>query len=179
MKKSLITFLLMSLILAGCKQIPKDAFVITPQLLKQRQLETRRYDGIKEADLLVACSNTLQDLGYSLENSETKLGVLTASKQRDATSGAQVAGAIFLAILGGGATPIDKDQTIRVSLVVRPVIGENGKDVPNEDYVRVTFQRIVRRTDNSTYAETLLDEDLYKDFFERVSKSVFIEGQKL
>lgn len=175
----IFSIFIMALLVAGCVQMPKDSFVITPQLLKQRQIETRRYDGIKEENLIVACSNALQDLGFNLDNSETKLGVLTASKQRDATSGAQMAGAIFLALLGGGAQAIDKDQNIRVSLVVRPVNDSNGKAMTNSQFVRVTFQRIVRRTDNSTYSETLLDDQLFQDFYERVSKSVFIEAQKI
>ena len=46
-------------------------------------------------------------------------------------------------------------------------------------FVRVTFQRIVRRTDNSTYVETLGDAELYRDFFEKLSKAVFLEAQKV
>lgn len=171
--------LIIALLVAGCVQIPKDAFVVTPELLKERQIETRRYDGIKEEDLLSACSNALQDLGFNLENSETKLGLITADKQRDATNAGQVVGAVLLAMLGGGATPIDKDQNIRVSLVVRPVNDSNGKPMVSSHFVRVTFQRIVRRSDNSAYAETLNDEKLFQDFYDRVSKSVFIEAQKI
>ena len=173
-----LSLCVVTLFLASCVQMPKDAFVLTPELLKQRQIETRRYDGIKEEDLLLASSNSLQDLGFNLENSETKLGVLTASKQRDATDTAQMIGMIFLALMGQ-PTAVDKDQTIRVCLVVRPVLDSNGKPMENSEYVRVTFQRIVRRTDNSIYAQTLLDEQLFQDFFDRVSKSVFIEAQKI
>ena len=169
----------MALFVASCVQMPKDAFVVTPELLKQRQIETRRYDGIKEEDLLVACSNALQDLGFNLDNSETKLGVLTASKQRDAINGGEIAMVIFLAVLGGGPAVYSKDQTIRVSLVVRPVTDSNGKAMANSQFVRVTFQRIVRKSDNSTYAETISNERLFQDFFERVSKSVFLEAQNI
>jgi hypothetical protein len=167
------------LFLAGCVAVPPNTFVVTPELLQQRHLETRRYDGIKEADLITASANALQDLGFNLENSETKLGVLTASKQRDATSGGEVAAAVFVALLGGGAMPISKDQTIRVSFVVRPVSDSNGKATLDSHFVRVTFQRVVRRTDNSMYAETLREPELYTDFYERVSKSVFLEAQKI
>jgi hypothetical protein len=164
---------------AGCVQVPKDAFVLTPELLKQRQVETRKYSGISESELLVACSNVLQDLGFTLENSEVKLGVLTASKQRDATNATEIVGAILLAFLGGSAMAVSKDQTIRVSLVVRPAILSTGAYSTSEHFVRVTFQRIVRRTDNSVYSETLSNAELFQQFFEKVSQSVFIEGQKL
>jgi hypothetical protein len=174
-----LSIFIMALLVAGCVQMPKDSFVVTPELLKQRQIETRRYDGIKEDDLLAACSNVLQDLGFNLDNSETKLGVLTASKQRDATNSGEIAMVIVLALLGGGPGAYSKDQTIRVSLVVRPVTDSSGKAMANSHFVRVTFQRIVRKTDNSTYAETLSDDKLFQDFYERVSKSVFLEAQKI
>jgi len=171
--------LLGALVIAGCATVPENTFVVTPELLQQRQLETRRYDGLKEQDLIVASTNVLQDMGFNLENSETKLGVLTASKQRDATNAGEVAAAIFVALLGGGSMAISKDQTIRVSLVVRPVNDSNGHAMSDSHFVRVTFQRIVRRSDNSTYSETLNELELFQDFYERVSKSVFLEAQKI
>ncbi|PTQ81707.1 hypothetical protein C8R21_10885 [Nitrosospira multiformis] len=177
MKKQ-ITFLVL-LLLSGCVSIPPDSFVSTPQLLKQRQIESRRYDGLTEADLITASANVLQDLGYNLENSETKLGVLTASKERDAVNGGEIAAAVAVAILTGVAMPTSKDQTIRVALVVRPVLDSGGKQMIDSHFVRVTFQRLVRKTDNSVYGETLSDPQLYQDFYEKVSKSVFLEGQKL
>lgn len=174
-----VTSSLLAAALAGCVTLPPDAFVVTPELLKQRQIETRRYSGIKEADLIFACSNVLQDLGFNLENSETKLGVLTASKQRNALKAEEVVLAIVVAMFGGGATPISKDQTIRVSLVVRPVQETRDSKPVDEHFVRVTFQRIVRRTDNSEIAETLRNPELLQGFFDRLSRSVFLEGQKI
>jgi len=177
MKK--LPILLVAFLFTGCVTIPPNTFVVTPELLQQRRFETRRYDTIKEADLITASANVLQDLGFNLENSETKLGVLTASKQRDATDGGEVAAAIIVALLGGGAMAISKDQTIRVSLVVRPVNDSNGKAMTDSHFVRVSFQRLVRRTDNSVLAQTLREPQLYQDFYERVSKSVFLEAQKI
>lgn len=177
MKKILIPCLLI-LGLSGCITIPENTFVVTPELLKQRQLETRRYEGIKEVDLISASANVLQDLGFNLENSETKLGVITASKQRDATDAGEVVAAVFVALLGGGAMAISKDQTIRVALVVRPIT-EGAKTLIDKHFVRVTFQRVVRRTDNSVFMQTLSDSKLYEGFFEKLSKSVFLEAQKI
>lgn len=165
--------------LGGCVSIPQNAFVVTPELIQQRQLETRRFDGISEADLIVASANALQDLGFNLENSETSLGVITASKQRDAKNGGEIAAAVVVALLGGGAMAVSKDQTIRVSLVVRPVLGSDGNPLVNSNFARISFQRVIRRTDNSTFAQTMRDPELYQEFYERLSKSVFIEAQKV
>ncbi|MCX7182626.1 MAG: hypothetical protein NTY92_01520 [Nitrosospira sp.] len=174
-----LSALLIPLLLVGCVTIPPNIFVATPQLLQQRQLETRRYDGITEVDLITAGANVLQDLGFNLENSETKLGVITASKQRDATHGGEIAAAIFFAVLTGVVMPTSKDQTIRVALVIRSVTDSNGSEMTDKYFVRATFQRVVRRTDNSISSETLNDPQLYQDFFEKVSKSVFLEAQKI
>lgn len=177
MKHIFIFFLVISM--GGCVSIPPDTFVTTSERLQQRQMETRRYDNLKEVDLIVASSNVLQDLGFSLDNSEVKLGVITASKERDATNGAQIAGAIFLTLLSGAPVPYDVNQTIRVSLVVRPLHDSNGKIMSGSNFVRVSFQKVVRRSDKSEIASTLRDEQLFKDFYDKLSKSVFIEAQKI
>jgi hypothetical protein len=114
-----------------------------------------------------------------LENSESKLGVLTAVKRRDATQPGEVIFAIIISALAGSPMPYSKDQTIRVSLVVRPANDGSGNALPDSHFVRVTFQRLVRRTDNSVYAETLREPKLYEGFYYRLSKSVFIEAQKI
>lgn len=168
--------------LSGCVTMSPKAFLVSPEQLARRSIETRKYEGISEQDLISASANVLQDMGYTLDNSETKLGLLSASKQRDATNAGQIVGAIFLALMGGGATPIDKDQTIKVSLIVRPQLNPENSSVDsstNSHLVRITFQRLVRRTDNSVFAENLTDQELFSGFFEKLSKSVFFEGQKI
>jgi len=189
MKK--LTILTVLLLIIGCESIPPDAFVATPDLQQKRQIETRRYDSINETTLVSASANVLQDMGFNLENSETKLGVITASKERDATNVGEIAATTFASLLLiTPAAPIaaayligspahSKDQTIRVSLVVRPVIDSKGNSMMDNHFVRVTFQRLVRRSDNSVKVETLSDPQLYQDFFEQLSKSVFLEAQKI
>jgi hypothetical protein len=177
--RNLVVACTAAVLFSGCVTLPENAFVVTPEQLARRQIETRRYEGIKEENLLIASSNVLQDMGFSLDNSETKLGLLSASKQRDATETGEIVVAVLVALLGGGAKPISKDQTIRVSLVVRPVQPTTDTTSVDSHFVRVTFQRIVRRTDNSTFAQTLDNKELYEGFFEKLSKSVFLEAQKI
>ncbi len=173
------TILIIVVILVGCTSPPPHVFLVTPEMLAERQVETRRYDGINEADLLSACANVLQDLGFQLENSEPRLGVLTVSKQRDAKDAGEIIVSFIVAMLSGAPVPYSKDQSIRAALVVRPVNDSNGNALPDNHYVRITFQRLVRRTDNSIYVQTLRDPKLYEGFYEKLSKSVFIEAQKI
>lgn len=167
--------LLAAIALSGCATLPPDVFKVSETQLQSRQIETRRFDGIDPTALLTACSNVLQDQGFNLTNSDVSLGVLTADKQRDATNVGEVALAIFVAAFGGGNMAISTDQSIKVAVVVRPV--QNEASGGKKHFVRATFQRVVRKTDNSTFVETLKDEELYKEFFDNLSKSVFIEGQ--
>ncbi len=51
MKKS-VPILVAIVLAVGCLSPPQHVFLVTPEMLAQRQFETRRYDGIKETDLL-------------------------------------------------------------------------------------------------------------------------------
>ena len=138
MRKALPLFVISVLLTSACQTIPKDALSLSPESLAQRQIQTKKYETTDEAKVLAACAGLLQDLGFNIDESETKLGVLSASKMRSAVSAGQVVGAILVALLGGGAMPIDKEQKMRASVITRPV-GEHGEYIA----VRVTFQRIV------------------------------------
>jgi hypothetical protein len=79
MKKQSI--LLIAFLMVGCvAPPPKDLFISTPQLLKQRQLETRRYDEIVDMELIAACANVLQDLGFVIERADLVLGSVSGTK---------------------------------------------------------------------------------------------------
>jgi hypothetical protein len=177
--------------LAGCAGLPKDAFTPSASVVKIRSEQTRRYNGIAKSDILAASAGVLQDLGFTLNESQEKLGVLVATKERSARSAGQIALAVLAAALSGVMTPTDKDQTFYLTLVVSPVdqvksvtLAKTTNLAPNTvkgDYlVRATFAHIVRNTqDQVTEAAQLRDDKLYREFFSKLSKSVFLEGQKI
>jgi hypothetical protein len=177
MKRLLGLLVICILFITGCQtqKIPKDALTLSPESLAQRQIQTRKYETKDEAKILIASAELLQDLGFNLDESETDLGLISVSKTRSAVSAGQVTLAVLVALLGGGATPIDKDQTMRASIVTWPV-GEHGEYIA----VRVTFQRIVLNTNGQvTKSESLEDPQIYQEFFDKLSKSIFLEAQEI
>jgi len=160
---------------AGCVSMPENLLVTSPQSLERRQVEARKFTGIQEPNLVSAVGAVIQDLGFTLEGSETKLGLIVAQKDRDATQAGEVVAAVLIALLGGGQTAISRDQKIRVSVVILPTADK----LKDSWVIRATFQRIVTRTDNSQFAETLADPKLHTEFFEKLSKAVFLEAQKI
>ena len=238
--KNVCILLLCVLGLTACApQIPQDALRLSPESLQDRQLQTRRFETTNKKAMLAAASAVLQDLGFTLEESEVNLGVLTGSKQRDASSGAQMAGAVFASLLGVN-TSVDSRQTIRVSLVMREQnagqaktssrlraedVADIRKDLEKsiaaslkkyaspddaqkiaassaatamrsletdlnhrlgtsasggDSIVRVTFQRQIFNTEGQeTTAKQIHSPEIYRTFFEKLSKAVFLEAHEL
>jgi len=138
-------------------------------------MQTRKYEMKDEGKILSACAGLLQDMGFNVDESEPKLGLITASKMRSAENAGQIAGAILIGLLGGGAMPVDKEQKMRAAVITRPV-GELGEYIA----VRVTFQRIVWNTEGRvTKSESIIDPAIYQEFFDKLSKAIFLEGQDI
>lgn len=169
-----VFLILICLFLGACNQtIPKEALQLKPESMQLRQLQTRSFETKNEKKLLTAGAAVLQDLGYNIDESETRLGVIVGSKDRDATEAGQVAGAILMAAMFGVNAPIDKNQKIRASLITRP----SGKKKTN---LRVTFQRVIWNTQGQiSRTESIEDPAIYQEFYSRLSKSVFLEAHQI
>lgn len=164
-----------ALALVACQQsVPKAALQLSPDSLQRRQAQTRVFETSDEAELLSASAALLQDLGFTLDESEVDLGVIVASKNRDATEVGQVVGAVAVAVLFGAPVPVDDEQKIRAALVTRKLEERSGYAV------RLTMQRIVWNTDGKvSKTEPIDDARIYQEFFDKLSKSVFLEAQEL
>jgi len=187
-------------ILSGCATtIPPEALQMQPDTLANRQIQSRKFDIKSERELLSASASVLQDMGFNLDESQTSLGVIVASKSRDAKDGGQIAGAVLMGILFGvAAVSYDKDQKIRASLVTKPAVTNNpikvelttnaGKTIKFDQQVeassgyvvRVTFQRLVwNQKGIMTKVEGINDPAIYTEFYEKLSKSVFLQAQNV
>jgi hypothetical protein len=168
--------LLALLVVSGCASgIPKEALLINEQSMAERQMQTRRFETSDEKKVLVATAGLLQDLGFNLDESETDLGVVVGSKDRDAVEAGQVFGAFLLTAFFGAPMIFDERQRMRASVITRPV-GEENSSIA----VRVTFQRIVWDTENRvSKAEALKDPEQYQEFFSKLSKALFLEAHEI
>lgn len=162
--------------LGGCAGRPKppvEALRLTNESLQDRQLQMRRYETNDEDKMLAASAALLQDLGFNLDESETRLGVISASKSRDARETGQMVGSIFVAVLLGVNMPTDSVQKMFASVVTRPA-GEHSI------VVRVTFSRIVWNNQKRISKQERMNEPKhYQEFFDKLSKSVFLEAHQI
>ena len=174
--KIIVVTLTLGVATGGCVQItPKDALRLNSESLEQRQLQTRYFDTPEEIRLLTAVTAVLQDLGFTHDDSASGLGLVVASKKRDASEFWQIGMAIIVAAFTGAWIPTDDEQLMRASVVTRP-IGDTGERTA----VRVTFQRIVWNTEGQvTHAESLTKPAFYQEFFAKLSKAVFLQAHAL
>ena len=176
--------LLPLLLLAACESMPADAFRLSESALAVRDVQTREYPAISDAQILSASTAVLQDMGYAIDEVEEPLGVLSASKRADATNRMEAFGKLTLDgikcvfTFGLGCDrdlygEVDDVQDIRLTLVSRPQIG-NEHDV----IVRVTIQRVIwDKKGRISAQETVTDSEVYQSFFEKMSKAVFLEQE--
>ena len=181
------------LFVAGCETLPDNAMALSPDSLQQRQLQTRRVEGIDEKALLAASAGVLQDLGFNIDEAETRLGVIVASKKRSAIDTADIitssletlAVEMVIALVFGdhereGEINFDVTQKIRISVVTRPALDSSGQPRKDAQVIRVTIQRLVWDDEgNLTHAESVEDPKVYQKFFDRLSKSIFLELQAI
>lgn len=159
--------------LSGCASSAKNsALQMTEPTLEVRSRSTRRFDTQDEKKILSASAALLQDLGFTLDNSDTRVGLIVASKDRSAVEAGQVAGKIAVGVLLGADVPVDKYQKLRASVVTKPL----GSSIA----VRVTFQRTVWNDRNAvSRLERIDDPKIYQEFFDKLSKSVFLEAHEI
>lgn len=164
-----------ALAISGCAaKPPANLMQPSADALKLREQQSRRYETTDQAALLAACAALLQDMGFNIDESNKELGVITASKMRSAVSAGNVALAILVTAITKAPQPMDKDQKMRAGVTVKP-LGDGHSSI-----VRVTFQRVVYDTNgNVTNQEMISSDEIYVEFFDKLSKAMFLQAHDL
>jgi hypothetical protein len=167
------SLLTLSLVCGGCtNQTAREALTLQPQALELRRIQSRRFETTNEHALLTASLEVLQDLGFSLDETEPDLGLIVASKNRDASSTGEMVGTFLLNTVGDSEATYEVEQKIRASVVTQPVGGAGTR-------VRVTFQRIVWNNQGAVAKNESIEEPkVYRDFFVKLSNSVFLTAHE-
>ncbi|HVZ66139.1 MAG TPA: hypothetical protein VG936_16345 [Lacunisphaera sp.] len=182
-------WLALPVLLAGCAGIPAAALKLPPDSAADRERQSHRYEGVSEARLLSASLGVLQDLGFTVDGSEGRLGVVTGSKKltarRPLRSNEVISRLALTACIPyfapfvayDAAAGIKEPQLVRLSLVTHP---DSTGSTP-ACFVRVTAQRVVYIDEQLTGVkslEALDDPRFFEEFFKRLSQSVFLQEGK-
>jgi len=163
--KKWIILLFITALLFGCASTPKPV----KSQLQIREFQTRTFETPETKFVMKAMLNVLQDDGFIVKNAVPELGLITAEKIVDV----EKKGEAFMASFFAGANARwKKAQTIEASC--------NVTDYGDTCKVRVNFQRKLLNNKNEIVKiEQIEDQRFYQTFFNKVSKGIFIERQKL
>ena len=158
--------------LVGC--VSYDSYYqLDSDYLARRQMETMRFEAKDEETILAASAGVLQDLGFTLDETETKLGLITAYKNREASSTGAKAAIILLAAMSDTQPVYDTEQKIYTTLV-------STKSRESKGYnVRITFARVVTNNMHETRNEEITDQKTYREFFDKLSQSLFLTAHEI
>ena len=143
--------------------------------LALKQIQTRVFQTTDINKILSSSVSVFQDLGFIIEDTEPVLGLVTASKKADATSAGQIAVAVISFLLILWYPDVDTKQQVYASLVAQP-FRENVDKVS----VRVTFSRKIWDSGGDVSGRQRIETaELYQKFYEKLSKSVFLDAGKI
>lgn len=139
--------------------------------LEIRQMQTRDFATDDTRNIQRVALAVLQDDGFVVTNANTDLGLLSASKnlhdkQVDDTGTAFVKG-----FFGFWNIATDEWSSIEATLTVTP-FGEQTR-------VRYSGRLSATSSDGRTNYEAIHEPEFYQDFFSKLEKGLFIEGQQL
>lgn len=162
-----LVFFALVISLTGCMMHTNDEPPATQ--LQVREIQTRDFDTDNSKLVMKSMMNVLQDEGFIIKNAVVDLGLLSAEKNIDVENKSEMFMQIFL---GGEHARWSKHQVLEASA--------NVSEFGSKTRVRVNFQ--TKTIDNygcPKNVETIKNPVYYQNFFEKVSKGLFLEEQAI
>lgn len=161
-------------------------FQVNPTDAADLAAQTRLYTGTDSASVLFASAAALQDMGFKVTGGEKRFGLLVGFKRADVESAGAghamaEAAVVTLSIMASLLTgedmvtdlPEQIEQVIYVSLLVTEAPSRNGIDV------RISLDRDMIYDQGYSLPDHTELPLVYQDFFERLSKAIYLEGEQL
>ena len=203
MKLNFPTFTLTSLIScfvlinSGCTySLPKHAFMVNESVLKKRVMQTQRFENIDKKQLVSAIVGVVQDLSFKFDEGDNDLGLLVGSKRRSFIrylpvtryemryeTRSEVINGEIVDVSGWVEVPVTEYEPFvfieetRMSIIIYPIFFQNKSKTRKDFLVRANLQQMTwnESTGGIIQAEPFGGPAFYKDFFSKLSKSVFLE----
>lgn len=137
--------------------------------LQIRQMQTREFEVGDPLLVMKAMANVLQDLGYFIEEANSELGLMKARKEVDLESRDSYWFRVYLG----------QDALYRKTMIIDCSVNVSafGK---NKTRVRVIFSRkVLNQRGGAMQVGQVTNARVYQEFFAKVSKSVFIQKEKI
>jgi hypothetical protein len=148
-------------------------------------MQSRRFDAGESDVVLNGCLSVLQDMGYSITSGDRQLGLVTAKKRAEVlppgldhavAEAVLVATTVLLSLLTGQDMVTDLpeqiEQTIFVSLLV-------SVEDESQTLVRLSIDRDMRYDNGFIIPDHTELPLIYQEFFEKLSRAVFLEAHQL
>jgi hypothetical protein len=160
-------------------------FRLNPTSIQDLSDQTRRYREVDRRVLLYAGTNVLQDMGFKITGGERRFGLLIGEKTA-AVPGAGLTHAVGEALLVTATTvlslavgenlimdlPEQVAQRVYVSLMVTPLEGAGVIEV------RISLDREMVYDHGGIVPDHTELPLVYQEFFERLSRAVYLEGER-
>ena len=170
--RKLVYILIVGCLVSACASY-ENLYVPDANYLERRNVETRVFDTTNTKELLIASAQLLQDMDYTITESDIDIGVITATKERNAIPKAGKVALTVLAALNGKDPVYEDKQKFYVSIV-------NTKANKKQIKTRVTFARIIYDNYGKVAKiEKLDDPSLYQEFFDKLAQSVFLTANNI
>ena len=159
-------FLCLTVVGTGCMHTVHDQPMTQ---LEIREIQTRTFENKDSKAVLKEMINVLQDDAFIVKHANLELGLLSGEKDIDVENRWHV---FFNMMSNGQQASWNKNVLVEVSANVTQ-FGDNTK-------VRVNFQRkIFDNFGRVVRVVQIYDQEYYQDFFSKVHKGLFIQGENI
>jgi len=160
-------------------------FQLNPTAPADLAIQSRRFDTNATGVVLNGCLSVLQDMGYSINNGDRYLGLVVASKRAEVlppgmghavAEAAIVVTTVILSLLSGQDMVTDLPEQVEQSIFVSLLV---TAETENQTRVRLSIDRDMLYDTGVIIPDHTELPLIYQEFFEKLSKAVFLEAHQL
>jgi len=170
------------------RPLPMDPlFQANPTDSADRAEQTRAYATGDRAAVWRAAAAALQDMGYEVTGGQQEFGLLLGEKRAEVPGAgaahaigeaALVTTTVILSLLTGQDMVTDLPEQVAQVIYVSLLVSSSGTEASNSQ-VRISLDRDMIYDNGNVVPDHTELPLVYQEFFDRLSQSIYLEGEKL